>query len=144
MMLDEVRQADVKNGKSFAAFCQQNFGVPYATIQDIRILNKKAKDLFAKQPGTDWQTLVSVARWCKTKKRRIARVHGYVDQYRWAWADGAIEIADSQDPAVEAAIGDILAKETDPVWRSRIMRADGTRAKREVIKQWEQVRSLPN
>lgn len=142
MRLGEVRQSDVKNPKSFATFCHQNFGTPSPTISDLKMLGKQAKLLFAREPGTDWQTLIDVARWCHANKRRVARVHFYVDQFKWAWAAGGIEVADYVDEDVKSEIDEALRVETDPIWRGKLMRADGNAAKLEVLNRWKQQRSI--
>lgn len=131
---DPVRATEVKDWASFAKWTQANFGVPGITQKDIAILKSKSKKFFAEYPGTDWQTLVQVANWCASKKRRVARVWAYVDMYRYAWADHAIDIhrQDDLDEAIEAA----LQMETDPAWRSRLRRSVGAYRK-EVYEEWQ-------
>lgn len=141
MLIDEVRASDVKDAKTFARFCQQQFGTPYATLGDLKALGKQAKVLFENHPNTDWQTLVQVAYWCHQHKRRVARVPYYVNQFRWAYADGAINLdGNTNDKLLDAEIIKALEQETNEAWRARLQRADGTRAKLEVLDQWKTLR----
>jgi hypothetical protein len=142
LLLDEVRREDVKDAQTFSKFCQQNFGVPYATAKDLAILKRNAKVLFAEHPNLDWQSMVQVAYWCHAKKRKIARTYYYINQFRWAYADGAITL---ESHSVEATEVDermrlALLEETNTAWRARLSRADGSAAKREVLQQWEEMR----
>lgn len=129
-----LRPYQVTDAKTFTNWVQSTYGVPHPTVADIKTLNGKARKLFEENPGTDWTTLVQVAQWCASKKRRMARVWNYVDQFRFAWAAHAVEIAspDSLDERVMAA----LAMEQDPAWRARLRRAVGSH-REEVLSEWE-------
>jgi len=141
MLIDEIRSVDVNSAKTFSLFCTQNFGTPYATIGDLKMLGKQTKDLFGNHPNTDWQTMVQVAFWCHRKKRRMARVGQYVNQFRWAYADGAINLEGNvNDALLDERIGKALFMEKNDSWRSRLMRADGAAAKTEVLNEWEMMR----
>lgn len=142
MLIDEVRREDVKDAQTFSKFCQQNFGVPYATIKDMAILKKNAKVLFQEHPNLDWQSMVQVAYWCHAKKRKIARTFYYVNQFRWAYADGAITLESPSEAAkdVDERLREALIEEHNLAWRAKLSRADGTEAKREVLRQWEEMR----
>lgn len=133
MNLEPPKAHEVHDGKSFAAWAQAHLGVPGPTAKDFPILNKKAKTLFLSHPGTDWQTIVQVAQWCQSKKRRCARVWGYIDQYRYAWAAHAIELP-RPDPLADE-INAAIEQELDPNWRSRLRRAAGS-VRSEVLIEW--------
>lgn len=133
---DPVMAKDVKDAATFIKWAETNVGIPYVTINDKKILGKKAKDLFKHHPGTDWQTIVQVAQWCVSRKRRCGRVWQYVDQYRWAYASGAISISpvlSDEEQDLEAEIMTVV----DPVWRARLLRAVGTKAKRAVLDEFQ-------
>lgn len=140
MILDELKPADVKNATTFARFCQQRYGTPYATRKSLAILNKQAKALFAEHPDCNWRTLVEVAQWCHGKKRRVPEAYSYVQQFRWAYADGAIQLRPLAEMELEDDIKAALEIETDPEWRASLMRADGVAAKRTVLTNWRKER----
>lgn len=130
------RPEHITTARDFSAWAQAYHGVPYATTQDIKILQKKARQLFENHPGTSWQTLVAVATWMRSKKRRPARVHHIVDQFRWAYAAGAIDLAIHVDDELEEEVNEAIAVETDASWRLRLLRAAGNEAKRKVLDEW--------
>lgn len=140
MFQGELGPEDVKDGKTFARFCQQRYGTPYPTGKGLMILNKQAKTLFEEHPDVDWKTLVDVAQWCHGKKRRVGQAYQYVTQFRWAYADGAIKLTPTAELAVRGEITHALEHETDPEWRERIIRADGVDAQRAILELWRKER----
>lgn len=137
--LDPVRGVEVHNATTLCNWASAKYGVPPPTQKDIKILNKKARDLFESVPGTDWQTIVEVIKWCHQRKRRYGRIWSYLAQYRFAWAAGAITLpeVDGLNDRINAAI----AVETNPAWRSRLRRAAGEH-REEVLSEWELSRKV--
>lgn len=140
MILDELRPQDVKDGKTFARFVQQRYGTPYPTHKSLAILNRQAKALFKEHPDCNWRTLVEVAQYCHGKKRRMPEAYFYVNQFRWAYADGAIQLRPVAEMEIEDGIKEALEVERDPEWRSSLMRADGVTARRAVLTNWRKER----
>lgn len=137
--VDPPKAEEVKDAKTFAAWAQATLGCPHANLSDMKMLQKKAKDLFATEPGTDWQTLVKVGLWCRSKKRRLARVGFVVDQFRWAYAAGAVNTQQLVDDDLEKQMAAALAKETDPNWTARLRRTAPS-AQRAVLREWREAR----
>lgn len=131
---------DVKNAATYIDWAKATIGVPAPSVDERKILGKKARELFEQNPGTNWQTIVDVTLWCKQRKRRYPRVWQYVEQYRYAYAAGAIDIAVQLNDDLELAIEEALDEETDPMWRSRIRRAAGDEARERVLEEWRQSR----
>lgn len=129
---------EVKDAVTLCRWASAAYGVPSPTIKDIATLNKKAKALFQSVDGADWQTIVQVVKWCHQRKRRYGRIWAYVDQYRNAWADGAIEF--QGDTTLQDRINEALQVETDPAWRSRLLRAAGD-TREGVLQEWNDSRS---
>lgn len=135
----EMVNNDPDPTRAFAEYCQQTLGVPWPTKKDMIILRKKCKDFFALYPHTDWRTLCRVVVFLRARKRRPSRVWMVVDEFRKAWAAGQIpELNENRgtNEHVEANIAHALETETDPVWRRRLMLAQGPIARREVYREW--------
>ncbi len=132
--LDPVKASEVKDATSFYNWANATYGAPHPTSKDFATLNRKARELFANEPGTDWQTLVQVVKWCAARKKRCARIWSYVDQYRNAWADHAFD-APVVGGSIEDRISKILDVETDPLWRSRLMKSAGEH-RETVLEEW--------
>lgn len=131
--LEPLQPSDVNDALTFASWAQSTYGAPHLTVQDIRILKRKAREFFAENPHATWDTLVQVAQWCASKKRRVSRVWKYIDQYRYAWADHAVDVTPRDD--VQDQIHAAIAQEGDPAWRSRLRRAVGVH-RQEVLDEW--------
>lgn len=134
LRLEPVKATEVKDAVSLSNWASAAYGVPPPTKGDFMTLNKKARDLFNTCPGTDWQTLVEVVKWCHQRKYRFGRIWKYVDQYRHAWAAGVIEL-DHEQP-LDVAVKNALVVEKDPAWRSRLRRCVGE-CREEVLEEWK-------
>jgi hypothetical protein len=132
--LDPVKASDVTNAVSLCNWAHAAYGVPPPTQKDFAILNKKAKELFASVPGTDWQTIVQIIKWCSQNKKRYARIWSYVGAYRHAWAAHALDLPDAE--GLQERVARAIAIETDPGWRARLQRAAGE-YREEVLNEWE-------
>lgn len=135
---DAVQNAD-DQAKAFAEYAQQTLGVPWPTLKDLVMLRKKAKDFFVHYPDADWRTLCRVVVWAANRKKRYARVWMLVDDFRKAWATGALPELDPHtrtDVDVEAEIHAALAKEQDQTWRRRLGLAQGSERQKEVLAAW--------
>lgn len=132
--LGPTKAEEVKNAVTLCRWASAAYGVPAPTVKDIATLNKKAKALFTSVEGSDWQTIVQVVKWCHQRKRRYGRIWAYVEQYRNAWADGAIEF--HGDTTLEDRIAEALQVEMNPAWRARLLRAAGD-TREGVLKEWE-------
>lgn len=130
--------SEVKDATTFCAWVQGYLGGPYPTKGDFAILNKKASEFFRNYENADWQTLVQVAEWCQSRKRRMARVWNYVDQFRFAYAAHAIELKPRND--LDTQIAEALRVEKNPNWRSRLRRAVGV-YREEVLEEWTAMRA---
>ena len=137
-LVDPLKDSEVRNARTLCGWATAAYGVPPPTQKDIQILNKKARDLFEAAPGTDWQTIVRVVKWCHQHKRRYGRIWSYVGQYRFAWADGAIELPVDETLADE--INRACEQEADLVWRTRLRRAVGD-YRRDVLSEWQRSRA---
>lgn len=147
---DRVRACDVHDSKSFGRYVQQTVGVPYFTNADFMMLNKKIKEFKERYPhlaDNPWPTLVRVAQWCRSKRKRPVNVSSVVgNMLAWAWQDGALPELDPtvwRNEVVETGIASALALESDPVWRDRLIGAEGA-ARGEVLNAWQMRRSSPS
>lgn len=138
--VDPTRAEDVKDAVSLCRWASSSYGVPPPTKVDIATLNKKAGELFSAVPGTNWQTIVTIVKWSHSKKRRFGRIWTYLSQYRFAWADGAFEMA-PPETSLDVQIREAIEEETDPVWRGRLRRSIGS-ARQEVLEEWRASRSV--
>lgn len=134
-----TKAEEVKDALSLCRWASSAYGVPPPTKTDIMTLNKKARELFEQNPGTDWQTIVMVVKWSHSKKRRFGRIWAYLGQYRFAWADGVFDFV-PQDSDLDVAVRDALESEEDPVWRGRLLRSAGE-ARAAVLEEWRSKRS---
>lgn len=132
--LDPVKSSEVVNAVTLCNWAQANHGVPSPTIKDLTILNKKARELFEEVPGSDWQTIVQVVKWCHENKRRYARVWSYVNAYRHAWAAHAIDLP--IENRLQELMDHALEVETHDGWRARLHRADKEHWE-EVLTEWQ-------
>jgi hypothetical protein len=128
---------------AFVGYVQQTTGTPAATAKDLAIVRKKAKAIFDQCPRADWYTLCRVVTWARGRRRRHAQVHYYVDDFRQAWAEGALPELDNQrrEDTTEARIARALTTETDTLWRRRLIASSGMQARRDAIDEWERVRA---
>jgi len=137
-------QADDDQPKAFAEYAQQTLGVPWPTLKDLILLRKKANEFFEHYPHTDWRTLCRVVDWAANRKKRYSRVWMLVDDFRKAWAAGALPELDPNrqtNATVEEQIFEALETETDESWRRRLLLAQGARQQEEVLALWRQERS---
>lgn len=127
---------------AFANYVQQKIGVPWPTLQDMKILRGKIKEFFSHYPKATFHTLCRIVDWARARRRRFDRVWKVVEAFRLAWVDGALpELNPSdRDDSVEARIAAALEAETDQVWRQWLIGAEGTKARREVVEDWEDQR----
>lgn len=131
----ETRARDVCDARTFIAYARQHLGLPAPQGKDFAVVGRLAKEIFDKNPGTDWRTLVCVVDWCKGQRRRFPSAGAVVQQFRYAYAARAIDLPE-QDSPVDIAIRDALLIENDPNWRMRLMRAQGQTARAEVLEEW--------
>lgn len=135
---DAVQEAEDKP-RAFAEYAQQTLGVPWPTAKDLVILRKKAKDFFEHYPDADWRTLCRVVSWAANRKRRYSRVWMLVEDFRKAWASGALPELDPntrRSGTVEEEIFKALETETDETWRRRLLLAQGAMQQEEVLAAW--------
>lgn len=135
---DDV-QAAPDPAKAFCEYAQQTLGVPWPTIKDMTILRKKTKVFFEQYPQCDWRTMCRVVQWCATRKKRHSRVWMVVEEFRKAWTAGALPELNPhthRDEAVEDRVYKALEEEQDPVWRRRLLLAQGSQDQEEVYQMW--------
>lgn len=138
-VVDPLTDREVHDARTLCNWASAAYGVPAPTKADFPVLNKKASVLFESSPGTDWQTLVKVIKWCHQNKRRYGRIWRYVDQYRYAWAAGAVDLPGNDSLSVQ--INEACAVEEDVIWRTRLRRAAGHH-RAEVLDEWKKSRDL--
>lgn len=136
MFEEELTSKDVKNIKTFGLYCQQHYGIPYPTVDDLKIAGRQYKLLVKHHPNVTWQTMLDVATWCESKGRNIPRLISYFTQFRYAYEDKAIELKTPLDVKIAREIEGILLMEDDPQERAKIMQAQGKKAQRQVINEW--------
>lgn len=135
----DLVQNAVDQPVAFAEYCQQTMGVPWPTGKDMQVLRKRIKEFFTQYPHTDYHTLCRVVTFLRTRKRRVPRVWMVVDEFRKAWAAGALPELDpgrARDDHLDTLIADALLTETDPQWRRRLLLAENPQAQREVYASW--------
>lgn len=144
-----IRASDVRDERSYANFVQQQCGTPYCSTNDLIVLRKCVRDFRERYPhlaDNPWPTLVRAAMWVRSKRKRPAKVYTVVRvMLAWAWEDGALPELDPTryvDPKVEEGIALALQGERDPIWRDRLIGAEGS-ARGEVLRAWQQ-RSSPS
>lgn len=135
----DLVQAAPDPTRAFAEYIQQTLGVPWPTVRDMAILRKKCNDFFDHYPNLDYRTLCRVVIYCRNRKRRPARMWMVVEEFRKAWSSGALpelEPSTQQDDGLEEKIIAAIQTEQDPVWRRRLMLAQGVAARQEVYQSW--------
>jgi hypothetical protein len=130
--------------KAFAEYAQQSLGVPWPSYKDLILLRKKANEFFGHYPDADWRTLCRVVSWAANRKRRYARVWALVDDFRKAYRDGALPELDPgvvrHSQSVQEMVDQALSAETDDVWRTRLLLANGRMQQEEVLASWRRER----
>lgn len=127
--------------RAFAEYVQQTLGVPWPTQRDMVILRKKVNDFFELYPQADYRTLCRVVVFMRSRKRRVSRMWMVVEEFRKAWAAGQLPELDPgyvRDDGIKTLIEEALTVETDPVWRRRLLLAQGPASQREVYVSWQQ------
>lgn len=135
----DLVQAAPDQTRAFAEYIQQTLGVPWPTAKDMTILRKKCNEFFGHYPDLDYRSLCRVVVYCRTRKRRPPRMWMVVDEFRKAWSAGALPELDPvyrEDENLDEKINAALATEQDPVWRRRLLLAQGPSARREVYAAW--------
>lgn len=128
--------------KAFCEYLQQTMGIPWPTVTDIAILRKECADIFKHYPQANWFTMCRVAMYFVNRKTRFDRVWRVPQEFRRAWADGAVpelDLNNTFDPSVEARVGFALERETDAVWRRRLLLSTGTQ-RQLAVQDWERER----
>lgn len=126
---------------AFCEYAKQTLGVPHPSRTGMAALRRKCKVFFKEYPHTDWYTLCRVVGWMAANKRRVPDVFMIVDNYRYAWAKGALPELDPrnmEDPEADAMISQALSVETDERWRRRLLLAQAPHEKREVYASWQE------
>lgn len=137
--IDDIVIADVVDCKTWGGFAQQTCGTPYPTFKYVAKATKRVKEMFELYPNADWQTMARVAIWARAKKRRFATLYGLASSWRYAWKDGFLPELDAPthvDEETEAAIAKALLTETSPIWRERLIAAEGKKARRQIYEAW--------
>lgn len=139
-----IKASDVKDAKTYAEFVRAHCGTPYCGMRDMIALNtciKEFKERYPHLADNPWPTLVRAAMWARSKKKRPAKVVTVVrTMLPWAWQDGALPELDPiryRDEDVETGITEALQREHDPIWRDRLIGAEGP-ARKEVLYAWTQ------
>lgn len=127
-----------KDPMIFAAYCQQTIGVPWPDLDNERILRKRIKEFFEKYPRADYGTLVKLARFCKEKRYRPDQVWKLFSNFNKAWKAGVLpEVEpDAGLPILDEQIRRALEEETDPMWRRKLLMANGENQQRKVLNEW--------
>jgi hypothetical protein len=135
----DLVQAAADQPAAFADYVQQTIGVPWPTIRDMKILRSKIDGFFTLYPHTDYRTLCRIVMFMQSRKRRVPRTWMVVEEFRKAWAAGQLPELDPdnmRDETTVLSISDALTTEHDPVWRRRLLLAQGASAQQEVLAAW--------
>lgn len=134
--LDRVMPEDVIDPDSYCRYVCQTVGSPW-TMTDSFVMKKKLKTFFKAYPECGYGTLIRIAQWTRSKKKRPPHAYMVVDYARYAWADGALPELDPSnvDLELERKIGRALEIETDPEWRRKLVLSEGS-GRRAVFQQW--------
>lgn len=136
-----MRAQDVSDRDSLQQYIEQQLGVGHVTGRDQAAYRKKVDEFFEHYPNASWGTLVRVVDWAKARRKRFARLHAVVEAARYAYADGYLPELDPRNHIdVDAEIIGALKTETDPLWRRRLMVAQGIDAKTMVLEEWQSER----
>lgn len=132
-----MKPQDVVDAKTFAIYAQQKLGTPYPTTQGMIALKKNIKNLFATYEYADYQTLVKLVEWARSKKKRYADTFGLVAHFRYAWRDGYLpELDPNPTREIDALIEKALRTEQDQEWRRRLVLSQGVEARTAIYKAW--------
>lgn len=133
--------SQVNDAKTFARYCQQEVGIPYATQANMVILRRHIKGFFEHYPQADYRTLCKLIDWAKARNKRFTAPHILVTAFRSAWKDGFLPELDPKrqniDEQLEEKINKALEIETLPFWRMRLFGATGIEARRNVYTDWK-------
>ena len=133
-------RADVTNANSFAKYCQQILGTPYA-VSDLPKVGRNFKLIKQQYPKFTWQDTVHIVEFAKAQKIRPYSAHWVLGLYRRAWSKGYLAVLDEPqtDETVEEGIRHALSIEPDEFWRDRLMLCvDPYRG--EVLEEWRKTR----
>lgn len=141
--IDYLSISEVNDPITLSRYIQQRTGSPAPTFKELMIFRKTVKAFFVKYPHLGYPTLCRVADWGARNRRRYATVGHCVNDWKYAYAKGALPEIDDQknkDPKTDKAIGEVLAMEQDPTWRMRFMGTQDRKIRRELLKTWTQTR----
>lgn len=141
--IDYLSITEVSDPITLSRYIQQRTGAPAPTIKEMVMFRKKVSAFFVSYPHLGYPTLCRVADWASRNRRRYATVWHCVNDWKYAYARGAIPEIDDQkhaDPKTDQAIGEVLAMEQDPTWRLRFMGTQDRTIRRELLKTWTQTR----
>jgi hypothetical protein len=130
----------------FSTYCRQRIGIPGATLSDLKMTNKRAKQFFDENPQATWYTLCRVVDWCQSRKWRPARVWNVFDCVGFAFRDGFVpELSPSgEDADLEQEIERALTVEAREEWRRRLIVTQGAAARKVALEEWKRDASAPN
>lgn len=137
--LDYLSTPDVHNSETLATYIEQQTGTPWATNQDRLILKKKCNEFFQRYPYLDYEALCHLTDWCHRRRRRFSNVWKVLDQFRYAYEDGALPEVNTRrrvDPQLEQDIEEALSLETDSEWRAMISGTPNLKVRKEVLENW--------
>lgn len=134
---DPIRAENVVDADTYMSYVCQTVGSPWQ-LKDTYVMKKKVKDFFKVYPQCSYETLIRVAHWARSKKKRPPHAYYVVDMARYAWADGAVPEMDPSnvDLKLERLIRQALETETDPTWRERLVMSEGD-GRRVVFDAWK-------
>lgn len=137
--IDYLSTSQVNDPKTLARYIQQQTGTPWATLQDMVLLQKKCKVFFSHYPHLSYETLCHVADWAHRRKRRFSNVWKVVDAFRYAYQDGSLPEVDARVPdhKLEEQISEALNVETDSDWRMQLIATRSEKTRREVFSNWQ-------
>jgi hypothetical protein len=124
---------------AFSNYIEQALGVGFPTKKDLIILRRRVNELFKRYPKADYYTLCRLVAYQRSRHRRFVRVYTVLDSFRDAMAAGALpELRrDNGNGAVEERLQTILANESCPRWRARLLACPDDESRRAVIADWE-------
>lgn len=124
-----LSRSDVVDLPSCARYAQQRLGTPYPSSgADWARAKVKIDPLFEQYDQFSYRTLADLVDWAKGKGKRFGSLAEVCWHVSDAFREGALpdmEPGNREEEAWQEKLWAALAKETDPVWRSRLLKARG-------------------
>jgi hypothetical protein len=127
-MIVTILSADsVYDLKSLEAYIHQRLGTPFSTVDDRKKLGAWIGSFTKKHPKANWRTMCRIVDWAKDHNKRPSRSYYIMYYAEDAWKAKRIpEIDEHPESDLRDRADEILQKELDPQWRSRLLYCSGS------------------